>query len=422
MKVVAKPKGNVMNVKRSALVVVFAGLSAIVAGQGSSADWPQWRGPNRDGSILSFTTPRVWPEQLNRKWKVDVGLGYATPLLVANRIYMFSRQGEKEVMAALDAESGKVLWQTGYPAEFTMAKAAARHGEGPKSTPAFADGKLYAIGMTGIVTAFEAATGKQLWQKPAPGIVPTWTSHAFSPLVDGGRVIFHVGGHNQGALTAFDANTGEVRWSWKGDGPGYGSPIIATLGGTRQIVTMTQQKFIGIDAATGVLLWERPFTTNYDQNANTPILFGQTVIFSGHQIPIAALSVTKKNNQWSTEKLWENADITLYMSDAVLLGDTVVGFSQRNSGQFFSLDARTGKTLWASEGRQATNAAFARTGDLWFALKDDGELIVAPKGATTFEPLRRYTVADSATWAQPVISGNRIFVKDVSTLALWTIN
>ena len=411
-----------MNFRSSALVVVFVGLSGAIVGQGRPLDWPQWRGPNRDGSVLSFTPPSAWPEKLNQKWKVDVGLGYATPLVVADRIYMFSRQGENEVMAALDADSGKVLWQTRYPVQFTMARAAAAHGQGPKSTPAFADGKLYAIGMTGVVTAFDAATGEQLWQKPAPRVQPTWTSHAFSPLVDRGRVIFHVGGHDQGALTAFDGNTGEVSWSWKGDGPGYGSPIMADLGGTRQIVTMTQQKFIAVDVATGALLWERPFATAYDQNSITPILYGQTLIFSGHQIPVAALTVTKQNNQWATEKLWENADVTLRMSDAVIVGDTLVGFSQRNSGQFFGLDARTGRTLWTSDGRQASNAAIVVAGDLWFALKDDAELIVARESASAFESLHRYTVADSATWAQPVISGHRVFVKDLSTLVLWTLN
>ena len=411
-----------MNSRSSALGGVFAGLSGVIVGQGRPVDWPQWRGPNRDGSVLSFTPPSAWLGKLTQKWKVDVGLGYATPLVVANRIYMFSRQGENEVMAALDADSGKVLWQTGYPVQFAMNRSAAAHGQGPKSTPAFADGKLYAIGMTGIVTAFDAATGKQLWQKPAPRVVPTWTTHSFSPLVDRDRVIFHVGGHDQGALTAFDANTGDVSWSWKGDGPGYGSPIIADFGGTRQIVTMTQQKLIGVDAATGTLLWERPFVTNYDQNAITPVLYGQTLIFSGHQIPVAALTVTKQNNQWATEKLWENADVSLYMSDAVIVGDTLVGFSQRNSGQFFGLDARTGKTLWTSDGRQATNAAIVVAGDLWFALKDDAELIVARKSASAFELLRRYTVATSATWAQPAISGNRLFVKDVSSLTLWTVD
>ena len=393
-----------------------------LAGQGASGDWPQWRGQNRDGVVAGFTAPAVWPDRLSQKWKADVGSGYATPLVIGDRVYMFSRQGENEVMAALDANTGKAMWQTRYPAPFTMDKAAAPHGPGPKSTPAFADGKLFSIGMSGIVTAFDAATGKQIWQKPGTGVQPLWTSHSFSPLVDRGRVVFHMGGNDKGTLAAFDVNTGEARWSWNDDGPGYGSPVLVDLGGTRQIVTMTQQKFIGLDAATGTLLWERSYTTEYAQNIITPLKYGGTLIVSGYQKPLVAFRVAKQNDRWTTEQVWENADMSLYMSDAVLVGETIVGLSQRRSGQFFGLDARTGKTLWTSDPRQATNAAIVTAGDIWFALKDDGELLVARGSPRAFEPLRRYMVASSATWAQPVISGNRLFVKDVSTLSLWTFN
>jgi outer membrane protein assembly factor BamB len=403
-------------------LLVSMSLSIVAIGQGASQDWPQWRGPSRDGSIPSFKPPAVWPERLMQRWKVDVGLGYATPVLAGSRIFVFSRQGDNEVMSALDAESGRVLWQTGYPVQFTVAKAAAAHGQGPKSTPAFFNGRLYAIGMTGIITAFDAAAGKQIWQKPAPGIMTTWTSHSFSPLVDRGRVIFYAGGNDKGALTAFDAVTGDVKWRWEGDGPGYGSPVIAEFGGTRQLVTMTQQKLIGVDAADGRLLWERPYTTGFVQNISTPIVYGQTLIVSGYQNPVIALTVKQQNGQWTTEKLWENPDVSMYMSDAVMLGDTLAGFSQRASGQFFGLDPRTGKTLWTSDPRQATNAAIVKAGDLWFALKDDGELLVARKSTTAFDIVKRYQVATSATWAQPVIAGNRLFVKDSSSLTLWTLN
>ena len=112
----------------------------------------------------------------------------------------------------------------------------------------------------------------------------------------------------------------------------------------------------------------------------------------------------------------------LRFSNGVIAGDAFVSLSTRNSGQYFSLDARTGKTLWLSEGRQAGNAALAVAGDLIFSLEDDGELVVIRYSATAFESLRRYKVADTETWTQPVISGNRIFVKDVSSLALWTLN
>jgi outer membrane protein assembly factor BamB len=250
-----------MTGKRSVLigVVVLMALAAAIEGQNRSADWTQWRGPNRDGAAATFAEPKIWPAKLNRKWKVEVGLGYASPLVVGNRVFMFSRQGDNEVMLALDAESGKVVWRTGYPAPFTMNPAAAPHGAGPKSTPAFASGKLYSIGMTGIVTAFDAAEGRQLWQKPASRVATLYTTHSFSPVVDRGLVIFHVGGHNQGALTAFNADTGDVKWHWDGDGPAYASPIIADFDGTRQVVTFTQDNLIGVAAATGDLLWKRKY-------------------------------------------------------------------------------------------------------------------------------------------------------------------
>ena len=159
--------------------------AAVVAARTPAPDWPQWRGPNRDGTLASFTEPNAWPDTLTQRWKIEVGTGYATPIVVGNRVYAFSRQNENEVMRAIDAASGKVIWESSYAAPFNMNSATARHGPGPKSTPAFADGRLFTMGMSGIVTAFDAATGKQLWQKPVPPVQPTFHT-AQSPLVDRG--------------------------------------------------------------------------------------------------------------------------------------------------------------------------------------------------------------------------------------------
>jgi len=419
---VAVPHLLTLTLALSLTLALALSLAPAIEAQRPAADWPQWRGPNRDGAIAGFTEPAAWPESLTQRWKVEVGLGYATPLVVGDRIYMFSRQGENEVMSALDPATGKTLWQTGYPAPFTMQSAAARHGAGPKSTPVFANGRLYSIGMTGVVTAFDAASGRQLWQKPGSSVVPTYTTHAFSPLVDRGLVIFHVGGHNQGALTAYDVNTGEVKWSWNGDGPGYGSPMAVDLGGTHQIVTITQSKIAGVDAATGALLWERPYVVSNVTNSITPVLYGQTLIVGGTNFPLSAFSVARRNNQWVTENVWENADVPIRMSNGVVVGDAFFSMSTRNAGQYFCVDAKTGKTLWVSEGRQAGNASIERAGNVLFILEDDGELVVARSSSAAFEPLRRYKVAETETWTQPAISGNRIFVKDVSSLTLWTLN
>jgi outer membrane protein assembly factor BamB len=403
-------------------IIVLAGFSVIVGAQNAGPDWPQWRGPNRDGTLTAFTEPKSWPDTLTQRWKIQIGTGYATPLVVGNRVYAFSRQNENEVLRAIDPASGKVIWESTYAAPFTMNSSTARHGPGPKSTPAFANGRIFTMGMSGIVTAFDAATGKQLWQKPKPAVEQTFHT-AQSPIVDRGLMIIHVGGNNQGALTAFDPATGAEKWSWKGDGPGYGSPIIIDVDGTRQVITFSQKNLVGVDAATGELLWSTPFEARSTTNSITPLLYaGRTLIVSGQGKPLTAYTIAKRNNQWVVDLAWENPQLQMSFSNPVLVGDAVFSMSPLNSGQFFWADAKSGKTLWTSPPRQAGNAAIVRAGNLLFVLKDDAQLMVARSTPGGFEPLKTYTVADSATWPAPAISGNRIFVRDIETLALWTLN
>ena len=400
-------------------------LSEIGVAQQGNANrvegWPQWRGTNRDGSA-TFAAPAAWPESLTLKWKVDVGSGYAAPITVGNRVFAFSRQGEDEVMRALDAATGKTVWETKYNASYSPNPAATRtHGTGPKSTPTFADGRLFTLGMSGIVTAFDAATGTQLWQKPRPAIEPLYHT-AMSPLVDGDNVILHVGGHNSGALTAFDVRTGDVRWSWNGDGPSYGSPIVAALGGTRQVITMTQDNLVAVAAATGELLWKRPYTVRSTRNAVTPIIHNQMVIVSGLGMPVTGFRVINKAGQWASEDVWTNNDVTMDMSTGVVIGNSLFGFSPRNSGQYFAIDANTGETQWLSEPRAAENAAVVRAGNLWFALDTEARLSVSRANAKQMEVLKRYTVAQSATWAPPVLSGQRLLIKDLNSISLWALD
>jgi outer membrane protein assembly factor BamB len=412
-----------------AFVRVFIGigvtiaLTAGLAAQAPSGDWPQWRGPNRDGVASAFKAPQAWPERLTQRWKVEVGLGYATPLVVGNRVYVFAREGDNEVMSALDPDTGRVLWKSaGYPVTFEMQSATRTHGPGPKATPVFLDGRLYTVGMTGIVTAYDAATGKQLWQNRGTGALPMFTTHSFSPLIDRGLLIVHRGGHDDGELAAFDINTGDVRWRWNGDGPGYGSPVIAEFGATRQVIAITQKLLVGVDAATGALLWERPFASPNNTNSVTPLVHGELVIVSSNGPPTTAVRVGRRNNQWMTETVWENDEVPLRMTSPVAAADMIMGLSTRNSGHYFAVDAKTGKTLWASDGRQANNAALAVSGQHLLSLEDDGELVVMRVDRSGFEPVRRYKVADADTWTQAAYSGNRIFVKDVTSLTLWTVN
>jgi outer membrane protein assembly factor BamB len=408
--------------KSTLLAFIIAASTATVIGQNSGGDWPQWRGPNRDGSLPTYVEPKTLPDKLTQRWKVEVGTGYATPIVIGNRVFIFSRQEEKEVMRALDAATGKILWETSYPASFNMNPATARHGPGPKSTPTYANGRLFTLGISGIVTAWDAQTGKVLWQKPKGTTEPLFHT-AQSALVDRGVVILHVGGDKEGALTAFDPATGAVKWSWTGDGPAYGSPIIAEIAGTRQVITFSRDNLVGVDASNGQLLWKTPFQSRAATNAITPLVYGgNTLIVSGQGMPLTAYTISKRSDQWSVERAWENPQLSLSFSNAVLVGDAVFSMSATNSGQFFWADAKTGKTLWTSNPRQGGNAAIIRAGSLLFVLKDDAKLMVARSSPGGFEPLKTYTVADSDTWPAPALSGNRIFVKDISTVALWTFD
>jgi outer membrane protein assembly factor BamB len=351
--------------------------------------------------------------------KVEVGLGYATPLLVGERIFVFARLGEEEAMSALDAKTGNVIWRSGYALPFTPMRAAARHGAGPKSTPVYADGRLFSLGMTNIVTAFDAATGKQLWQTPATKAQPMYHT-AMSPIVDRNLVIAHVGGPGDAALTAFDVATGAVRWSWTQDSPAYGSPIVATLAGSRQLVTFTHRYLVGLDVATGTLLWQRPFKTPSDTTAQTPIVFGDTIIQNGRDNGVTAFRVVRRDGAWTTEDVWRTQEVSLYMTNGVVFEGVLYGLSHLNSGQYFALDLSDGRLLWKSDPRQAENAAMVRADRAILSLEDDGELIVLQPDRERMNVIRRYDVAESATWAQPAIATGRVHVKDVAHLTLWS--
>jgi outer membrane protein assembly factor BamB len=388
-----------------------------------SADWPQWRGPMRDGSLPSFREPKAWPEKLTKRWKIPVGLGHSSPIYAASRIYVFSRQQENEVVSSINPEDGKVLWSQSYAAPYKVNEAAVKHGPGPKSTPTFADGRVYTLGISGILSCFDAATGEVRWRKDFSKqfkhTSPTFGA-AMSPVVDGGLLFAHVGGENEGALMAFDAESGEVKWSWTGDGPGYASPVVVAPSGVRQVVTQTQQNVVGVDAASGELIWQIPFTTPYTQNIVTPVFFRSTLIYSGLSKGTIGATIAKARGQWSTSELWNNQEVSMYMSSPVLAGNLLFGFSQKNKGQFFCLDANTGKTQWVSDPRQGDNAAILQLGGRLLLLKDDAELIVAQVSAKGFEPLRRYTVADSPTWAHPLALENGIVIKDADSLTFWS--
>jgi outer membrane protein assembly factor BamB len=391
-------------------------LATTAAGQNAPQDYPQWRGRNGDGSAAAFVRPSTWPDVLRRGWRVDVGEGYATPLVVGDTVYVFTRREGNEVAAALDAATGKERWRSSYPAPYTPSSPTVAHGSGPKATPLFHDGKLFTVGITGIVTAFDATTGRRLWQTPAPP-EPPFYSAASSPVAASGVVIVHPG--NYGPLTAFDVNTGAITWV-AGAGGFFMSPLVVTLAGAEQVVSVTQEGVIGVAPADGTVLWRYPWPGG-GMGGTMPVAYGDTILVSAGGNGVTALRPIRRDGTWTVETIWQTNDVSMYLSNPVVVRDALYGLSQRSSGQYFALDARSGTVLWLGPPRQATNTAVVKAGDLLFLLNDDGELIVAKASRDAFEPLKRYTIADRATWAQPAITGKRMFIKDTTALTLWTV-
>ena len=384
----------------------------------TSTDWPQWRGPRRDGSV-DAALPAQWPEALKKRWEIPVGEGHASPVVSSNRVVVIARQGDQEIVRALDVASGNEVWRAAYPAPYTVNSAAWSHGPGPKSTPAIAGGRVFTLGIGGILSAFDLASGTLIWRVPAPGVLPLYGT-ATSPLADGSSVIVHVGGFEKGALTAFDAATGKPRWEWKGDGPGSGSPIIATLAGVRQVIAQTQKFLVGLNASTGTLLWHLPFTDDFGQNAFTPIVFRDLLINGGIDQPLTAIRPKLDGGTWITETVWTNPQTPMFMSSPVLVGGTIYGLTTRSKGQFVAIDAASGKTLWNTQGREGENASMLGSRSWLLASTTDGNLVVARANPQQYEEVRRYQIAESALWAHPAITGRSIIVKDVDKVICWS--
>jgi|SRR5579883_2087853 len=393
-------------------------LAAILTISLLAADWPSWRGP--DHSAIVTEEPKTFPEKLNLKWRIDIGEGHSSPILAAGSVYSFARKNDQETVYSIDPATGKIRWQQSYAAPYKMNSAAAGHGPGPKSTPVYANGKLYTFGISGILSAFDAETGKPLWRHDASknqaDSAPTFGT-ATSPIFDRNLLIVHVGGEKSGALTAFDPATGAVKWSWTGDSPAYATPIVADLGGTRQIVTQSRQNIVALEESTGKLLWKIPFTTSYEQNIVTPVIYKDTLIFSG--LDNGVFAVRTVNN--APQTVWKTKDASMYMNSPVVVGDLLFGFSHLKKGQIFCLDAATGKTLWTGSPRSGDNAAMLASASTLYSLTPDAKLLIAHPTMKGLNEVRQYDIADSATWAHPVILADGFLIKDLKSLTRWSV-
>ena len=405
--------------KHNARLILLALCLLVALSCAVAQDWPQWRGPNRDGVATGFTAPATWPATLTQGWRVPVGAGDSSPALVGGKLYVGTRQGAEEVTLCLNASDGQEVWRDHYEAP-AVSGAAAREHSGLRSTPTVGEGKVVTLGATGILSCLNAATGAVAWRNTAFTGVPQFYT-AMSPLIAGGRVIAYLGGEADGALVSFDLATGAEKWRWAGEGPQYASPVLMTLDGAQVLVVLSAKSFIGVTLADGKLLWQVPFVpARMTYNAATPIVVGETVIISGAGRGTKAFRIDKQGDAYVPAELWTNADQAVQFCTPVLKDGLLYGVSNR--GTLFCLNATSGQTAWADatpHGRGFGAMVDAGTGVV--AMLPDGTIIVLKPTDAAYTPLAQYKVSDAATYASPVLSGKSIYVRDANALTLWTL-
>lgn len=381
-------------------------------------DWPQWRGPNRDGKVTGFVAPQNWPQELTQSWRVTVGSGDATPAMAGEKLYVFARQGEDEVTLCLDAATGDELWRNSYAAQ-AVTGPGIRH-PGPRSSPAVAEGKVVTLGVGGILSCLDAATGEVVWRKDEfPGLIPAFFT-GMSPIIVDGTAIAHLGGTDDSAIMAFDLATGDVKWKSASAGPVYASPVLMTVEGSKQIVVLTEKNVTGLAVADGRLLWKVPLTIKgRATNAASPIVDGQTVIYTGQGTGTRAVKIVKQGDGFVAEALWTNAELGTVFNTPVVKDGLLFGLSGK--GNLFCMNARTGEELWIDGDRRGRFGSILDAGSVMLALLENSELIAFEFDGKEYVELARIKVADSSTYAHPVIAGNRVFVKGLETLTMATI-
>jgi len=375
---------------------------------------------------------------------------------VKNRLYVFSRLDGGEVLQCLDATSGNVIWKS---EKFDVLPAEGPSDEftGPRASPAVSERKVVTLGLRGTVSCYDAEKGTLSWRKEDfKGHLP-WFYAASSPVVTEGVCIVQLGARSNGGVIAYDIESGVEKWRWTGEGASYASPQLMTIAGDKLVIAETDRKIIGLRVEDGKQVWEIPFAgQGSSYNSSTPVVDGNRLIIGGSGRGIRALKIVKEGDRFETRELWNNKDRSVIFNTPVLKGGNLFGVSTKNI--LFCID-KTGKSTWnaplTSPTFQTTKASFSDTnvlqnistqeaatarsnnngrvggrdgyaqivdaGSVMLALTPAMELIAFAPDEKAYTELARIRVATSPTYAFPVISGKRIFVRDQHTVALFCL-
>jgi outer membrane protein assembly factor BamB len=384
-----------------------------------SQDWTQWRGINRDSRVTGFKAPASWPAELKQEWKVKVGYGDATPVIVGNKIYLNSRQGDQEVILCLDAMTGKELWKNVYASIAVTGPSASQH-PGPRGTPAVSNGKIVTFGAAGILSCLDASTGKLIWRKDNPANAFPAFFTGTSPLISEGLCFIHIGKKDDGQVMAYDLNSGNEKWKWTGEGPSYSSPSVMTIDGKKVLIVITEKNIMALGLTDGKQLWQiaTPVQQRY-YNCVSPYIDGQTIYLTGQGTGTKAIKVEKSGNDYITKELWSNAEVGAKWNTPILKDGFLYGFTDQK--RIYCLNATAGQTAWLDNAVYSDFSTIVDCGSVIIGLTSTGNLIVLKPDSKACTEVVKYKVSDTSIYGYPVISGNSIYIKDAENLMMYKL-
>ncbi len=380
----------------------------LAANRSVAADWPNFLGPNRNSISPETGIGKNWNTQPPRElWRTPMSDdGYAGPSVANGKVFIINHDGDKDIVRALDLKTGKEIWAHTYPdspkANYGFARA----------TPTVDEGKVYTVSRFGIVHCLDENTGKPVWIKDVvkefKGEIPRWEM-AWSPLIDGDKLIVIPGGDGA-AVAALNKHTGATLWKGGGsDKPGYATPVVATLNGVKQYIVFTAYHLIGVEAASGKLLWQLPWRTDWDVNAATPLVIEDKIfITSNYKHGCALVSVAGNK----PVIVWENKELQCHFNSPILYNHHIYGISN----ELVCLDPQTGKALWKQPGFEK-GGLIVVDGVLIAMDGAKGNIVMAEATPQAYRELGRIRPLGGQSWTAPIVADSKLIIRNKNTLA-----
>jgi len=385
----------------------------------TEGDWPIYRGLDGKGQITDAGIRTNWDEKPPQEiWRHPIGLGWSSFIVVSGLAYTQEQRLEEEAVVCYDAETGNEVWAHTDTTRFSESMGS----DGPRATPTFYEGKIYALGATGILNCLDALTGQNIWStnmlEDAGAQVLTWGMSG-SPLIYDNVVVVNAGGSDGANLIAYDRLTGKKVWS-AGDGPAsYSSPRLAEIRGTRQLLIFSGDGLMGHDPATGELLWTFPWAPTPKVNATLPFQIDESQFFiaSGYGQGAALVDVKQEGDNWSAEQVWKSIRLKAKFNDVAVKDGYVYGLDE---GVLTCLDLKTGKREWKA-GRYGYGQLLL-VDDLLLIITESGEVLLIKAEPQKSQPIARFQAIEGKTWNHPTLVRGRLFVRNAREAACYDIS